>query len=125
MAELVDAPDLGSGGVTPVEVRVLSPAYCFSRVFSVRDDLLVIPAFHAGGVFAMDRHGAVGEGRWAREGGIRKIPPVASPCSGLVPSRGFQAQGFGRRRNGLSGRSARVAESAWPGPRRSSVLQVD
>ncbi len=27
MAKLADAPDLGSGGVTPVEVRVLSPAF--------------------------------------------------------------------------------------------------
>lgn len=26
VAELADAPDLGSGGVTPVKVRVLSPA---------------------------------------------------------------------------------------------------
>ena len=26
VAKLADAPDLGSGGVTPVEVRVLSPA---------------------------------------------------------------------------------------------------
>ena len=27
VAKLADAPDLGSGGVTPVEVRVLSPAF--------------------------------------------------------------------------------------------------
>ena len=27
VAELADAPDLGSGGVIPVKVRVLSPAF--------------------------------------------------------------------------------------------------
>ena len=71
VAELADARDLGSRGVTPVQVRALSPAFWSARDWRAAEASLQVPALARSGV-----HDVIGALATGGRAASPRLPPL-------------------------------------------------